>query len=248
MSDARVGVVVPTWQRPKFLPITIACLRAQTLAPAEIVVVGSDDAASEAVVRELGCTWVNAPNFPLGDKWNAGFAALGDIDFAMIVGDDDLVGPGWVEAALAEFDESTIMVGPEDLYVLHLASSQLVYFAGYGARRPDPIGAGRIIRAQALEKVSWQACPPGARRPGLDGKSHAWLVRNNSPCSVKRIPTPPTGAILDVKFDRGITSFQALAAQRGTERVDDEWLRARFPADAVRTLLELRRVLVSEPR
>jgi glycosyltransferase involved in cell wall biosynthesis len=76
----RISVVIPAYNAANFIADTIASVRAQTLAPLEIVVVddGSVDGTA-AVARSLGCRVIVQPNGGVCAARNAGIlAAEGD--------------------------------------------------------------------------------------------------------------------------------------------------------------------------
>jgi glycosyltransferase involved in cell wall biosynthesis len=172
LETATVGVVIPVWKRHARLPQVVACLRRQTLAPVRIVLVGSGDPDFGRLAAELGCVYVDHPNEPLGAKWNAGFALVRGLDYGMILGDDDLIGPDWIRSCVSLCDDETLMVGARDLYVLDSESGGLGYFSGYDpTQRRDPVGAGRLIPRAVLEAVDYAPCPPHLSR-SLDAGSY----------------------------------------------------------------------------
>ena len=86
-----VSVVIPVYNRAELLPRAIAGIRAQTHAPAEVVVVddhSSDD--SGAVARRLGCRVVrHEHNQGAAAARNTGIEAAGEEWLAMLDSDDE---------------------------------------------------------------------------------------------------------------------------------------------------------------
>jgi GT2 family glycosyltransferase len=130
-----VAVVVPSWNGRRWLPGLLASLRAQTAAPAEIVVVdnGSTDGtldwlaaeAPEARVVELG------RNTGFAVAANRGIAAAASEAVALVNTDVELE-PGWIELMAAALAADTgraavacKMTGLDDPSVLYDAGDVL---------------------------------------------------------------------------------------------------------------------------
>ncbi len=113
---------------------------------------------------------------PLGKKWNTAFvmAKNYDPDHILFVGSSDWVSDNWLDVLLQHDAE---IVGTRDFYELHLeydieydraqnynledvrskfVKRQLGRWVGYhGARQGEPIGIGRLVRRDYLERVNW---------------------------------------------------------------------------------------------
>lgn len=235
----RVGVVLPAWQRHALLPAVVTTLREQTVPPARIVVVGSQDPAMRLLAAALDCAYVDAPNRPLGRKWNAGFAACRDLDAVLVSGSDNLLGPRWIETCLEHLRApGVVMVGSADLFVLDLGPLRLVHFLGYDPRvRTDPIGAGRLLGTAALRPLEFAYCPDDADA-SLDFVSAARVRAAHPAARVVTFRCSADASVLDVKTGTNETSFASLPGATIAEPIP--WLRSRFVAGAVDSLLEAR--------
>jgi glycosyltransferase involved in cell wall biosynthesis len=97
-----IGVVIPAFEAERFLPRCLASVRAQTVAPAQLVVVddGSSDATAE-IAERLGATVIRQANAGPSAARNAGVAALRTPWVAFLDADDT-----WMPHALARFTEA----------------------------------------------------------------------------------------------------------------------------------------------
>jgi GT2 family glycosyltransferase len=102
-----VTVVVPAWNGERWLPGLFASLAAQTLAPAEVIVVdnGSQDATLEWLAREAPGTRV------LAQGRNTGFAVAANrgllaarTEFVALVNTDVVLAADWVEVMASRLE------------------------------------------------------------------------------------------------------------------------------------------------
>lgn len=107
-----VSAIIPTWNRADLLHSIISNLRAQTRPPDQIVVIdnGSED-ATQVIARELGTDLVVLPE-------NRGFAAAinegirrAKSDWLLIVNNDVLLEPAWIERLLAALELENVAFG-----------------------------------------------------------------------------------------------------------------------------------------
>jgi glycosyltransferase involved in cell wall biosynthesis len=95
MREPRLSVVMPTADRPTFLPIALRCYAEQTWGDRELVIVdgGRFDPVDPALAATVGARIVNVPpGTPLGEMLNAGIRqATGD--FIQKMDDDDFYAP-----------------------------------------------------------------------------------------------------------------------------------------------------------
>lgn len=107
-----ISAIIPTWNRADLVQSIVTNLRAQTRPPGQIVIVdnGSED-ATQIVARELGADLVVLPE-------NRGFAAAVNIgieqakgDWLLIVNNDVLLEPAWIERLLAALEHSNAAFG-----------------------------------------------------------------------------------------------------------------------------------------
>jgi glycosyltransferase involved in cell wall biosynthesis len=116
MSDLRVSVVVPTYQRAASLPGLIAALEAQTLPPDRFEVIVADDASGDdtpRVLAELASrarvalrVIRNERNLGPGATRNAAWRTS-TAPIVAFTDDDCTPQPGWLEAGLRAFDEGS---------------------------------------------------------------------------------------------------------------------------------------------
>jgi len=102
----KISVVIPAYNAAPFIAKTIACARAQTLAPIEIIVVddGSRDATS-AIARAAGATVISQMNAGVCAARNAGImAATGD--WIALLDQDDVWLPQKLERQAAAVAQS----------------------------------------------------------------------------------------------------------------------------------------------
>ena len=109
MRDALVTVIVPTLRRPESLERALRSLMAQTAATlmAEIAVVDNDPEGSAGVVVDglnaicpIPLLYVHAAQPGVATARNAGLAAT-SAPLVAFLDDDEVAGPGWLEALYA---------------------------------------------------------------------------------------------------------------------------------------------------
>jgi GT2 family glycosyltransferase len=126
-GPVRAVVVVPTFRRPEMLTRTLASLAAQIAAARFAVVVVENDAAGlagrAAAERAMADTGLAGevlvePRQGNVSAINAGFAhalaAYPDAEYLLMMDDDEIASPGWLQAMLAAADRSDadIVGGP----------------------------------------------------------------------------------------------------------------------------------------
>lgn len=183
----RIVAVIASYRRGKILQDVIDCLKPQVY---QVIVVGS----SVGIDGDNGCgdewdiaynscvDYVDCKNVPLGVKWQEGMnhARLFHPDAVLICGSDDLIVPAWGSVAsdiLSDYrqDSRYDIVGLNRWYVLNAPTNQMIS-CSYKTRR-DPIGAGRIIRKELLDKCGWQIFPR-VSGIGCDGYSFEILKKH----------------------------------------------------------------------
>jgi glycosyltransferase involved in cell wall biosynthesis len=111
-SATPVGILVPTFNRREYLRLALASALAQTHDRLEVVVVdnGSADGTSEEM-RAVGDRRVryvvNPSNLGMARSINAGMSLFSpEVEWATVLADDDLLDPGFVQAAIARAAEA----------------------------------------------------------------------------------------------------------------------------------------------
>jgi len=135
-------VVVPTHRRPALLREALGSVYAQTLPPAQVVVVDDvgDEETRTVVAAFPGCEYaVNDRSRGGSGARNAG-AALARGDWIAFLDDDDL----WLPHKLAAVAD-LIASGPPDLGLVYSASEQFDGVTGAALSRSRPTVRGRVL-------------------------------------------------------------------------------------------------------
>jgi len=176
-----LGVVIPIYKRRD---LTALCLRWWAALVSQfsagqilVVVVGSEGEDSRSVFDEaeiLGGIYLEHPNQPLGQKWNAGVnvAIEAGVDGVAIYGSDEFPDRTMVQTLIQGLKHSYDYQGWLDNYVIDLLAPELSVrlFKGYAHDSPrygEPVGRGRCISKSMIEKWEGRIYDP-ATRVGLD--------------------------------------------------------------------------------
>ena len=172
----------------------------------DAVVCVGDDEIDRIACESAGAVWVQHDNCPLGAKWNAGFvraAEIGTENF-LFVGSSDWLSDNWLIEMLPYLDDYD-MVGKPDFYMLDIDTEhrrfRACHWHGYTdpSRMSEPIGIGRLIRREALERINFQPFDHKLDR-SLD-----WSMYNNIRLSggkVKSVTNKPHLKSLSLSCDR----------------------------------------------
>jgi glycosyltransferase involved in cell wall biosynthesis len=106
----RISVVIPAYNAAHFLPRCLSSVFAQTLKPAEVIVVddGSTDDSAE-IARKLGARVVSRPNGGLSAARNTGIQSA-ENDWVALLDADDLWSPEKLQAQADLVREDTVLV------------------------------------------------------------------------------------------------------------------------------------------
>jgi GT2 family glycosyltransferase len=160
----RIGIVVPTiGGRPEYLPLALASIRAAVAKPEDVYILMVGRAGFDAApYRDLIDEYVDEPESGLAAKINFGFRSLpADIRFINWLGDDDLLTPGSLTAALERAlqpDEPVLVYGgceyidPAGVPIWNNASGPwAVGLLRFGPQLiPQP---GALYRRDAFERI-----------------------------------------------------------------------------------------------
>ena len=154
MPPPRVTVVIPTFNRVRFLPSAVRSALDQTLLETEVVIVddGSTDSTpavcSSLAARDQRVRVIRQPNRGLASARNTGLAAA-KAEWIAFLDDDDL----WVADALA------VMLGnvSDDDAVAGLCRR-------FDSEDPDLVAATIVANPARFHAVQW---PPGAPPPTI---------------------------------------------------------------------------------
>ena len=231
----RVVAVMPTYRRKKMTLATVLALRAQSLPPEAIVVVGSERGDIEAA-NEAGAYYVDYPNEMLSWKIQAGidYARGFFPDALMLCGSDDFFSRNWIEALApktGEFD----MVGHGICHLLLLDGGvpevwRLNVYAGTSRSR-EPIGTGRLFSRRILDKLDWKLYPEGKPR-GCDAICHAQVLKAGG--SIHRYEGKEVNLLCPKGGWEQINGWEAYAGARSKSEIGDprRWLNRYFPGVA----------------
>lgn len=214
-------------------------LRRDTVAlyDIDIVGVGSRDTTMERLCNKYDVHYLDRPNAPLGQKWNAGlqFARSLDPESILILGSDDILSSN-VLAYYSDFsDQGFNFIGLKDLYFLQLKTNRLIYWPGYTNHRTgEAIGVGRMLKSKVLDGVGWKLWENNLNK-GLDGSMTDRLKHLHLKTKVLSIKKNDLFA-LDLKTDINITCFESY---RGTTLQSQMTLEKYLPASEVQTILNL---------
>lgn len=190
------------------------------------------------IAREYGCETVEAPNSPLGAKWNTGLqhAARTGADFVVWIGSDDWIHPDVFDPLIGRNTGSPAIVTGRRLGIVDIRTGMLQRLSS-----PSQYGAiPWLIDARLLRTKNAEPLPPKLDR-GLDGA----LVRG---LRLGRLPftwewhDPHDFRCIDFKTETNITPYEGLARNIGVGDPEPAWpaLAAWFPADLVEKASKLR--------
>jgi len=201
----------------------------------ETLVVGSERRFSYEPTNEAGLIYLQQPNNPVSDKWNAGLQALREQEptHVMVMGSDDLVSDSLIERYLDIIKEDKYgMFGITDSYYTSLKPdgewfNKCYYWPGY-----EPIkfiiGYAKVYSDFVLHKVKWRLWPTGIDSR-LDGGANDVIEESGLTCRRKQISIKEEGHLhIDIKTEMNISSLSPIA--RDGREVDlDELLRRHLP-------------------
>jgi GT2 family glycosyltransferase len=134
--DARVAVVIPNWNGKRWLPDCLQSIAAQTLAPAEVIVVdnGSTDGSLELLRESPGVRVVSlGRNTGFAFAANRGVEAAGS-DLVALVNTDVVLAVDWLERMVRAL-ESDAGAASVACKMVDLRHPELLYDAGDVLRR-----------------------------------------------------------------------------------------------------------------
>lgn len=231
-----IGILTALWQRHDLEAVVMEYYRHLDIDGINftLVAVGSEGEVSRFNAESSGWHYIEAPNDPLSDKWNAGMDYLRDrVDAVLLVGSDDILNERSIRTLVAEWENGADVVALEDLYYYSISDDTAYYSA-----RSHP-GAGTLIGASALIRVDWHPWPAGIARR-LDGAMTNRLSTVGYPCKFKYIDKcrEKGCCLVDIKSDVNMWSVDQMADM--TNRVEEiplSELDAAFPN--LRDLLQL---------
>ena len=161
-----IVAVIPILRRSLLVPYTLR--RLNKIVDKVICVVENQE--DRFICTKGGAFTVSCPGVPLGEKWNVGFleAKQFDPDFVLYMGSSDWVSDNYLDVMLPIAQDYEI-TGVLDFHLLHLEykddnkliSRNVKHWKGYeNHRRGEPIGGGRLVRRDYLDRVKWSPFDP----------------------------------------------------------------------------------------
>lgn len=157
----KITIVTACWKRPEIFVLFakgVHHLIANTKCKIEVVVAGSEGAASKKMVEKEGFIYVEHPNQPLASKMNAAMkrAKLTDPDYVLCMGSDDVVHPSLMKVYEKYMKQGIDFIAVLDWYFFDYTTGRCSYWGGYTDYRiGHSCGAGRVISRKLMDKWQW---------------------------------------------------------------------------------------------
>lgn len=203
----KVAIISAAWQRPNVLDIFLRELKVLINSFPEIefkVFISVSESESRSKVHLAGFEHINAPNNPLGAKFNAAVAVAKkwEPQYYLCLGSDDIIPP----EVFAEYLRHEVdVVGLKDFYFYNICTGEAIYWPGYvGSRQGETCGAGRFLSAKFVERCGklWK----DSFNKGLDRGLHNKILRLSGSTKVLSLKDLGMYAV-DVKSETNITKF-----------------------------------------
>lgn len=218
------------------------------IATIEGFAVGSEGSESQKLAEDSGFLYHEAPNQPLGAKWNQGLAAARrrlKPDALVVAGSDDWMTAPVFEHFVKALADGKHFIGFQDICFLYWKKMTTLYFGGYThpARIGEPLGLGRCLSAPLLKKVGWRPWW-NSRNRGLDLSMTKTIRAATTPAERKKMTdvrkmADVGGMLLDIKTPIGICSVQSYLGSPNAKWTNTDEVLAHFPQDEVTQLRAL---------
>lgn len=154
----KFAILVPVHGRYNVLRLFDNCIkRLQSEFDITVVAVGSSQ-LDRNVCEELGYTYTNHKNNPLGGKLQAGLQKARELDFdaCIMLGSDDILSNSVVDLYNSALNKGYDFIGFLDCYFYDLENKNMRHWKGYtNERRGEPIGAWRCLSRELLDRLDW---------------------------------------------------------------------------------------------
>jgi len=256
-NPPHLTVITALWKRPALARLVMRRYRniAHELGGRvrlSFMAVGSEGAKSRKLAESCGWDYVEAPNAPLGKKWNTGMLAVKakhDPDGAVIVGSDDWLNAACFEHYAASLAEGNLFIGFQDIYFLYWKKMKTLYFGGYThpQRVGEALGLGRCLSHELLERFKWQPWWNSLNR-GLDLSMTKGMRKLLTPAELKercdvRKMADVGGVMVDIKTPLGICKVQSYLGSPNAKWANTAQVLAHFPPNESAELVALLRSL-----
>jgi len=200
-----VTAPIPVFGRFPLVRLTISRLKRQGVIP---IVMGHEREAEE-IAKEMDIEFIHIDNHPLGNKWNAGFAASRyyKADAVMFMGSSDWCSDDYVESIKLHIKDFG-MLGMLGCHFADVSDDiRLVHWKGYGPgqRYQEPIGIGRVLRADFLNEINWRPFDPRLNA-GLDWSM--WLKANKANQDIGILPDDGQIKLLSISTNKWINKHK----------------------------------------
>ena len=147
---------IPCFNRFPLVELTASRLIRQGVTP---ILIGHENQIKE-IANDLNIEFIQAPNSPLGNKWNKGFMACKNYnpDGVIFMGSSDWCSDDYIKSVNENLNDFNLL-GMLGCHFVDVADKiRLVHWAGYGhgLRHQEPIGIGRVLRCDFLNDINWK--------------------------------------------------------------------------------------------
>ena len=162
----------------------------------QIVAVGSEGRISQSICEEYGAHYIEYPNKPLSDKWQAGLyhARSFDFDAFVVLGSDDFICEDTFRFYSSQVSKGALFLGFQDCFLHDFSTKKTILWKGYGAagvqqsqphRVGETIGLGRVLRRELLEFMDFDLWKGMSANKSLDGIMKNKIIEKTGFLSVK---------------------------------------------------------------
>ena len=147
---------IPCFNRFPLVELTASRLIRQGVTP---ILIGHENQIKK-IANDLNIEFIQAPNSPLGNKWNKGFMACKNYnpDGVIFMGSSDWCSDDYIKSVNENLNDFNLL-GMLGCHFVDVADKiRLVHWAGYGhgLRHQEPIGIGRVLRCDFLNDINWK--------------------------------------------------------------------------------------------
>jgi len=153
VAPFRLGILMATWGRPILTAHALyhyAGIQHPKMELVKTVVWSKDDPTALPVVK--GWDYVEAPNQPLGRKWNTGLRSLiaKNVDAVMIIGSDDFISWRYFGYIYDQLRMGADVISVRDLYVYQPGDDYVAFCESMvpGAGRTISVAAVRLLKSR----------------------------------------------------------------------------------------------------
>uniref|UniRef100_A0A6M3IPB6 Putative glycosyltransferase n=1 Tax=viral metagenome TaxID=1070528 RepID=A0A6M3IPB6_9ZZZZ len=249
----RLAIITAVWKKHDLADLVLSHLQRvrEELADEvrlDVIVVGSEGDKSKELAHRNCAEYLQAPNVPLGAKWNAALSAARgrSPDGVVVTGSDDFLSVDLIRA-WARGVVAYEMQGVLDCLVVDVQSDRWIHWLGYppGPRLGEPIGGGRCYSARLLEAVGWTLWQNELNQ-NLDASAMARVREKLPELTTRTIRCDHRRGVVGMKSGQAITRFSLYVADPSRYRDVDPETVTMLPAETVARIRALRQE-VDEP-